>query len=239
VNGSEEYKRACVELAIEHNLKIYNPDLARQVEEGRKRMTHRRDDGTYPDTALIEANGGICEKARQELEAIHTSLKEAEERAKRRNERTKNVSEGRSVETGANDPNGAYWIHCRDIAAKFTGTTDYSRIDGMVGVRMRVTGYSREQIREAIENNAPTMRRESMTEQEFEAKYKNKDWPRYAKETTDNFVFGLRGLSQYESARKYRPRLMKLEGRDVREEARREYKRRSEQERQEEQISGR
>jgi hypothetical protein len=35
VNGTEEYKRACVELAIAHNLKIYNPDLAREVEEGR------------------------------------------------------------------------------------------------------------------------------------------------------------------------------------------------------------
>jgi hypothetical protein len=30
-----------VELAIKHNLKIFNPDLAKQVEEGRKRMTQR------------------------------------------------------------------------------------------------------------------------------------------------------------------------------------------------------
>jgi hypothetical protein len=41
VNGTEEYKRACVELAIAHNLRIFNPDLAREVEEGRKRMTQR------------------------------------------------------------------------------------------------------------------------------------------------------------------------------------------------------
>ena len=42
VDGTEEYKRACVELAIEHDLRIFNPDLARQVEEGRKSMTQRK-----------------------------------------------------------------------------------------------------------------------------------------------------------------------------------------------------
>jgi hypothetical protein len=78
-----------------------------------------------------------------------------------------------------------------------------------------------------------------MGEENYRAKYQNRDWARYARETADNFVFGLRGLSQYESARKYRPRLMKLEGRDAREESRRDYARRTEQERREEQISGR
>jgi hypothetical protein len=43
VNGTEDYKRSCVELAIAHNLKIYNPDLARQVEEGRKSMSQREE----------------------------------------------------------------------------------------------------------------------------------------------------------------------------------------------------
>ena len=39
VNGSDGYKRKCVELAIRHNLQLSNPDLARQVEEGRKGTT--------------------------------------------------------------------------------------------------------------------------------------------------------------------------------------------------------
>ncbi|MDR1649180.1 MAG: relaxase/mobilization nuclease domain-containing protein [Synergistaceae bacterium] len=243
---SEKDRIAANKLTRDLNVKYGDPKLSGSVHGHRmppfsnQKPKHRREDGTYPDTVLIEANGGFCWKAGKELKTIHASLKEAEEKAKRRDEKTKNVSEGQSAGfTGANDPNGAYWIHYRDIAAKFTGTTDYSRIDGMVGVRMRVTGYTREQIREAIESNAPAMRRESMTEQDFGTKYKNKDWPRYARETADNFVFGLRGLSQYESARKYRPRLMKLEGRDFREEARREYARRAEQDRQDEQISGR
>jgi hypothetical protein len=41
INGTEEYKRLCVELAIRHNLKIANPELAVQVEEGRKNMSQR------------------------------------------------------------------------------------------------------------------------------------------------------------------------------------------------------
>jgi hypothetical protein len=64
------------------------------------------------------------------------------------------------------------------------------------------------------------MRLESAGETEFNAKYRNRNWSRYARETTDKFVFGLRGIEQYEHAREYRPRLMKVEGRDAREEAR-------------------
>lgn len=37
VEGSDEYKRTCVALAIRHNLRIANPDLAREVAEGRRR----------------------------------------------------------------------------------------------------------------------------------------------------------------------------------------------------------
>jgi hypothetical protein len=242
---SEKDRIAANKLTRDLNAKYGDPKLSGSVHGHRMppfpncKPKHRRDDGTYPDTILIEANGGICEKAKQELEAIYASLKEAEKKARQTEERAKRFSEGRSDGTGANDPNGAYWIHYRDVAAKFAGTTDYSRIDGMIGVRMRATGYSREQIREAIESNAPEMRRNAMSEESYLAKYKNKDWPRYARETADNFVLGLRGLSQYEDTRKYRPRLMKLEGRDAREEARRAYARRNEQERQEEQISGR
>jgi hypothetical protein len=57
-----------------------------------------------------------------------------------------------------------------------------------------------------------------MTQEEYDAKYRNRDWARYAQETTDRFVFGIRGITQYEQSREYRPRLMKVEGRDSGEE---------------------
>jgi hypothetical protein len=37
LSGSEEYKRHCVHLAIEHNINISNPDLKAQIKAGRKR----------------------------------------------------------------------------------------------------------------------------------------------------------------------------------------------------------
>jgi hypothetical protein len=68
------------------------------------------------------------------------------------------------------DPDGAYWAHYRDIAGKFRGTVDYSRIDAMIGVRMRATGHTQGEIASAIENNAPAMRRETMTGEAFTGK---------------------------------------------------------------------
>jgi hypothetical protein len=79
---------------------------------------------------------------------------------------------------------------------------------------MRVTGYSAGQIYEAIETNAPAIRRETMNAGEYDAKYRNRDWSRYAKETTEQFVFGPRGVDQYSQAETFRAYYMKLESRD-------------------------
>ena len=163
-------------------------------------------------------------------------MKEAEKKARTDAETRARM---RNHFTGSNDPNSAYWAHYRDIMFTRSGKPDYSGIDGMIGIRMRVTGYSAGQIRGAIETNAPAIRREAMTQEEYDAKYRNRNWARYAAETTDGFVFGVRGVAQYERSREYRPRLMKVEGRDLREEARRERELQAERQRQEEKILGR
>jgi hypothetical protein len=248
VEGDAEKDRmAANKITRELNRKYGDPHLSGSVHGHRLppfpncKPKHRREDGTYPETSLIESNGGICEKTRQELESAHEEIKQAEARAKRDRERYGQAQN--SCAAGTNDPNAAYWAHYRDITSKLNELTgarelpgspqkpDCSRLDGMIGIRMRVTGYSQEQIRIAIEANAPIMRREVVGEAEADAKYKNKDWRRYATETADNFVFGLRGLSQYESARRYRPRLMKVEGRSAFDEDKRAREMNSEQER--------
>jgi hypothetical protein len=201
------------------NLKYGDPKLSGSVHGHRlppfqnRKPKHRREDGTYPDTILVEARGGICEKALRELEAIRASQKEAEDMARRADEARKHVPERRF--TGAADPDGAYWIHYRDIASKFSGAMDYSRIDAMIGVRMRATDYSQSDVQRAIESNGPAMRRESMPQAEFDAKYRNRNWRKYAAETADKFVFGPRGAVQFEKALDYRPLYMRLEGRDA------------------------
>jgi hypothetical protein len=216
---SSKDREAANKLTKELNVKYGDPKLSGSVHGHRlppfqnRKPKHQRPDGTYPDTTLVEANGGFCEKASAELESINASLKEAGEKAQREAEAKKSAAHDSYV--GANDPSGAYWIHYRDIAAKFNGVLDYSRIDALIGIRMRATDYSPGEVESAIEDNAPAMRRETMRVEAFEAKYRNRDWKRYAAETTEKYVFGPRGAVQFEKALDYRPLYMRLEGRDA------------------------
>jgi hypothetical protein len=225
---SEKDRAAANKLTRELNLKYGDPKLSGSVHGHRLppfancKPKHRREDGTYPNTVLVEAKGGFCEKARKELEMTYSEMKEAEKKARADAETRARMS---NYFTGSNDPHSAYWAHYRDIVSRQSETPDYSGIDGKIGIRMRVTGYTPGQIRNAIETNAPAMRRENMTQEEYDAKYRNRSWTRYAAETTNGFVFGVRGMTQYERSREYRPRLMKVEGRDIREEFRRERER--------------
>ncbi|MDL2263065.1 relaxase/mobilization nuclease domain-containing protein [Synergistaceae bacterium OttesenSCG-928-I11] len=196
---------------------------------------HRREDGSYPLTTLTETNGGICEKARAELREIYAQQQkaqkeiEAKERVAASIVKNTNASASNSS-NGPNDPNGAYWTHYRDIVSKSMGDPgqiDYSRIDAMIGIRMRVTGYSQSEVKNAIESNGPAMRRENMTAEAFDAKYRNRDWSRYASETTEKFVFGARGTIQYQRALQYQPLYLRLEGRSMtqqQQQAQRQYK---------------
>jgi hypothetical protein len=214
---SSQDREAANRLTKELNIKYGDPKLSGSVHGHRlppfpnQKPKHQRPDGTFPDTSLIEANGGFCEKASVELESINASLKEAEEKARLASGARKKFSDS----YGPGDPNSAYWIHYRDIAAKFKGALDYSRIDALIGIRMRATDHSPGEVRSAIENNAPAMRRETMSAEAFEAKYRNRDWKRYASETTEKYVFGPRGAVQFEKALDYRQYYMRLEGRDA------------------------
>jgi len=217
--GTGNDRSAANKLAKELNKKYGDPNLSGSVHGHRlppfpnQKPKHRREDGTYPKTELTEANGGMCGKASAELNAIHADLKEMEDKARQTAGTVKYPAFSHS-----GSPNSAYWAHYRDIAAKFSGIhekTDYSRIDAMIGIRMRATGHTQGEVIGAIEANAPTMRLENMRHEAFAAKYGNRNWKRYAAETTEKYVFGARGAIQYEKALNYVPLYMKLEGRDM------------------------
>lgn len=224
VDGDRERDReAANKLTRELNQKYGDPHLSGSVHAHRLppfpncKPKHRREDGSYPETLLIEASGGICEEASKQLKAAHEQLLAAQERAESESKKMA-LQEIPHVSSFASDPDGAYWAHYRDIMRVYPGSTDYSRIDGMIGIRMRVTGYDAGQIRDAIQANAPAIRHEGMSPDDFDRKYKSRDWNRYAQETTEKFVFGVRGISQYEKSREYRPHLFKVEGRNMLEE---------------------
>ena len=213
----EKDREAANLLTKELSIKYGDPKLSGAVHGHRLppfpncKPNHKREDGSFPTTVLVEAKGGFCEKAGQELESNHAHLIEAKEKARLEMEDRKSSYQSNTGD--ANDPSGAYWAHYRDIAAKYRGAMDYSRVDAMIGIRMRVTGYTPSEVQRTIEQNAPTMRRESMTHEEFISKYRSRDWNRYAAETTEKYIFGARGAVQYEKALSYRPLYMRLEGR--------------------------
>jgi hypothetical protein len=181
---------------------------------------HRKKDGTYPTTRLTEAEGGICAKASKELEETRNRLAELAQKAEklRREQAQRSASPAGDWSAGATDSSGAYRTHWRDVLEKLQGDVDYSRVDAMVGLRMRVTGYSIGQIFSAMKDNAPVMRKEVMNAAEYAEKYRYRDWNRYAKETTEKYVFGPRGAAQYSRTEAYRAYYMKLEGRSFVEE---------------------
>ena len=181
---------------------------------GNFKPKHRREDGSYPTTRLIEAEGSSCQKALKELQNFVKNIKLKQEAVGSE----KKAWELLAVEPTdrANDPDGAYWRHYEDIAGRFGGAMDYSQVDGMIGIRMRVTGHTASQIEDAIERNAPLMREKNMTTEEFREKYRYRNWKLFAHETTEKFVFGDRGTHQFHKAQEYLPYLTKLEGREVR-----------------------
>jgi hypothetical protein len=210
-------REAANRLVKELNQKYGDPKLSGAVHAHRLppfpnlKPKHRREDGTFPETVLVEANGGMCPKAAKQLEEIQERLNQE---AREREKQTTNTAAMNFQGTGVQDPNRAYWTHYRDILSRSPDVLDYSRIDGMIGIRMRVTGHSASQVYEAIKTNASTMRKETMNADEYAAKYRNRDWSRYAKETTENFVFGPRGVNQYSQAEAFRAYYMVLEGQD-------------------------
>jgi hypothetical protein len=148
---------------------------------------------------------------------------EAEKMRREQEHRARTSSHTGNWDVGAADPNGAYRTHWRDVLEKLSGVgkdVDYSRVDAMVGLRMRVTDYSAGQICEAIKENAPVMRKDVMNAAEYAEKYRYRDWNRYAKETVEKYVFGPRGAAQYYKSEEYRAYYMKLEGRSLSEEQR-------------------
>lgn len=217
VEGDTQKDRlAANRLTKELNEKYGDPRLSGAVHAhrlppfGNYKPKHRDPDGKFPATRLVEAEGGLCRQAFGKLQQLHAEILAFEAKIER--EKALRVEFLDSASIGTGDPNEAYWVHYRDIASRH-GVSDYSVMDAMIGTRMRVTGFSSGEIQMSIEENAPKMRHENMSAEDFIEKYQYRDWKRFAKETTQKFVFGARGERQFAAAEPYRRHYLKLEGR--------------------------
>jgi len=160
VFGSDQYKRLCVDLAIEHGFRITNPELQQDIAD---------------------------ERAARRLEPAALDLAARSPGPPR--EPVRDIDE-------------AYRRHLEDVRdAPQHRDADASRVDAMVAVRLRATGYDREAVERTIRNEAEKARPRELRE-----------WNEYAKRTVDH-AFGLPGQRELDALARTRDRLFALEGR--------------------------
>jgi hypothetical protein len=96
----------------------------------------------------------------------------------------------------------AYQRHLDDISGKLRGRdVDASRVDGLIAVRLRVTGFDRAQVTRTIRTEAPRLR-----------PGEERDWDAYATRTAAH-AFGAAGERQARLLQGAREPLLAIEGR--------------------------
>ncbi|MDA8381748.1 MAG: relaxase/mobilization nuclease domain-containing protein [Betaproteobacteria bacterium] len=122
LTGSDEYKAACVKLAVANGFRIANEELQDAIAAERERLQKERFAGRGLDLSRSIATPEISvpvEKVTPPAAPL--------------------------------SPHAAYKVHCQDIIRRQKkGRLDPSRIDSMVALRMRMTGHSREEVEATI-----------------------------------------------------------------------------------------
>lgn len=137
---------------------------------------YRHDDGSYPEVKLLLAERRQCGKALLLSRRIERDYADA---AKKRQPLCNKHSLPQRQRPG--DAVSAYWAHLEDIR-RHKSIEEYSRVDAMIALRLRVNGYSYDAVMDAVFRCAPAIREKPV----------GRNWRRYA-ERTANYAFGLAG----------------------------------------------
>ncbi len=142
-----------------------------------RKPKHRREDGTYPVVRLLKAERRECAKTLELARKIAAECVRQAEKTRRRELRMQAAMPPDVVAPVIQ----AYWAHHKYLQAflrlgvdphhKYLqaflrlgvdqdddGELDLSRLDSMIAVRLRVTGYSRKEIEAALRECAPQIR---------------------------------------------------------------------------------
>jgi hypothetical protein len=177
VFGSDAYQRMCVDLAAEHGFRITNPELQREiaVERDRRHAPERRQDG-----------GGDRQ--------LTPGARDESSRAR--------IPSPAPTRPPVRDVAEAYQRHFEEVRGQLHGRrADISRVDALVAVRLRATGYGRDQIERAIRHEAEKLRPSE-----------RRDWNAYARRVAEH-AFGRSGEGQLRELAKTRDVLLTVEGR--------------------------
>lgn len=168
---------------------------------GNLKPKHRREDGSFPKVRLLKAEKCECAKAQELARRI------AREYAAREAQKRQHPHLASALPHSA-DSVKAYYAHYENIRQHLT-VEDFSRVDAMIALRLRVTGHSQQSVAEAVRQCAPTIRE----------KNEGRDWLRYA-ERTAAYAFSVAGDVALAKNERYGEHWRKIEGpHDIRQES--------------------
>jgi hypothetical protein len=160
------------------------------------KLKHRDKSGNFPTVRLVESLGGECEKTLELSRKIYQELIDSER------ERKEKESERQWLpppEIDAHDETAAldaYDAHFYDITERLDlppHLLDWSRIDSMIALRMRMTGHSKHAIATAVATLAPQYRWQTK---------QGRDWREYARRTAE-YAFSPAGDRQMDRLQRY------------------------------------
>ena len=182
VFGSDDYKRLCVDLAATNGFRITNPELQEAIELKRRQEMER-----------LRLERGASVPAPPRAERVSPSPPGRTDRA---------PAMRAPARSSVRDASEAYQRHLDDIQRHLRGRDiDASRVDGVIAVRLRATGYDRAQVSQAIGNEAAKRR---PTEE--------RDWNAYAARTVTH-AFGPAGDRHLRLLQDAGETLLAIEGR--------------------------
>ena len=170
----------------------------RKWEPGAPAPKYQRPDGTFPVVELRHAVACTCDRAYALSCVIARQLDEEVRVAQARRPPI-------PVAAPAAFSHSAYEAHYRDIVARHNKeeSINWSRVDSMVALRLRVTGHDQAAIAAIIEACAPTIRPAGKTH----------NWHDYARRTA-TYAFGPKGELTLAKIERHRDQFLRLEGRD-------------------------
>lgn len=166
-----------------------------------RKPRHQREDGSYPEVRLLQAERRECVKALALASQIDAQYQQQTEKVP---QATFNATPAIELGAASGSAVDAYQRHYRDVLKRQKGgEVDLSRVDSMIAVRMRVTGHQQADIEGAIRQCAPATRQ----------KDEGRDWNDYAQRTA-RYAYSAAGDRQAADLGKYRQQWEKLEGRE-------------------------
>ena len=164
-----------------------------------QKLSHRREDGTFPQVQLAKFERRECQKTFDMSKEIDL---EYERQAQLSVSRPGPTIAERAGGAGGGVSSSAYYAHYHHITERLGGVSDFSRMDSMIAVRLRVTGHSQAAVQAIIQECAPTIRTSDRQE--------SHNWKDYS-ERTAAYAFSYEGDKEVEKNGKYKEQWLSVE----------------------------